>query len=41
MEQQMQLYEIIKGQRDFLKENQEKKDAKYWVLEKEADDMEN
>jgi hypothetical protein len=36
----MQLYETIKGERDLLKENQEKEDAKYWALKKELDNLE-
>ncbi len=40
LEQQMQLYETIKGERDLLKENQEKEDAKYWALKKELDNLE-
>ncbi len=37
MEQQMQLYEMIKGERDLLKPNQEREDAKYWALKRQAD----
>ncbi len=36
LEQQMQLYETIKGERDMLKVNQDRQDAKYWALKKEA-----
>ncbi len=40
MEQQMQLYEIIKGKRDLLKEKfQNKEDAKYWALKKEVNNL--
>jgi hypothetical protein len=34
------LYEIIKGERDLLKENKDREDAKYWALKKEANDLE-
>jgi hypothetical protein len=33
------LYETIKGERDLLKENQEREDVKYWALKKEANDL--
>jgi hypothetical protein len=36
----MQLYETIKGERDLLKTNQDREDAKYWALKKEANDLE-
>jgi 5-formyltetrahydrofolate cyclo-ligase len=36
----MWLYETIKRERDLLKVNQNKEDAKYWALKKEVNDME-
>ncbi len=40
MEQLMQLYETIKGEKDLLKVNQDREDAKYWAQKKEVNDME-
>ncbi len=41
LKQQMQSYKIIKGKRDLLKAKfQDKKDAKYWALKKEVDNLE-
>jgi hypothetical protein len=37
----MQSYKIIKGKRGLLKAKfQDKKDAKYWALKKEVDNLE-
>jgi hypothetical protein len=33
-------YDIIKEERDLLKLNQKKEDARYWALKKHADDLE-
>jgi hypothetical protein len=33
------LYGIIKGERDLLKKNHDKEDAKYWALKKEVNDL--
>jgi hypothetical protein len=35
----MQSYETIKGEIDLLKTNQEREEAKYWALKKEANDL--
>jgi hypothetical protein len=35
----MQSYETIKGERDLLNKNQERKEEKYWVLKKEANNL--
>ncbi len=41
LEQQMQSYETINGKKDLLKAKfQDKEDAKYWALKKEANNME-
>ncbi len=34
LEHQMQSYQTIKGERDLLKTNQEREEAKYWALKK-------
>lgn len=40
LEQQLQSYEIIKVEKTLLKLNQEREDARYWVLKKQANDLE-
>ncbi len=39
LEEQMQLYEIIKGKRDLLKVNKDIEDVNYWALKKKVDDL--
>ncbi len=39
LEEQMQLYEIIKGKRDLLKVNKDIEDVNYWAMKKKVDDL--
>ncbi len=40
LEQKHWSYDVIKEERDLLKLNQDREDAKYWALKKHADDLE-
>lgn len=40
LEQQMQSYEMVKEEINLLKLNKERKDARYWALKKQVDDLE-